>query len=405
MIICLVNQYYWPDEAATARLITELSEDLSKKNNRVIAIASRHSYTGKREKLLKKEDHCGVRIIRPSSTNFGRNILYFRAIDYFTFWISAFFRAFFLKKVEIFVFHSTPPFLAFMGVILRKMRRIPYVYVVEDLYPEVAESVGVIKKGILYSFLKSLSRYIMKQSERIVVLGRDMKNAVLRVELTIENKIAIIPNWADSEKIQPLPPGTTNLRNELSWGKDIFIVMYSGNCGRVHSFDEIIYAMEKLRFHEHIRFLFVGGGAKENIIRRAISDNPNAKLLSYRNDEELADSLSTGDIHLVTLKKGCEGLVVPSKIYGIMAVKRPFIFIGSEVSEPAIVIREFSCGFNIQSGDGESLVNTILYLFNNRSLCESTGKNGREAFMANFDRAIATDHYESLLKKSVPRGS
>ena len=228
-------------------------------------------------------------------------------------------------------------------------------------------------------------------------------------------KIKVISNWADSALITPLPPEESALRQEWIPG-DRFVVGYAGNLGRAHDVDTMLAAMALLQerakkspfdLAAKIMFVFVGGGAKRaslerEALKRGLS---NFRLRPYQPKERLRETLAVADVHLVSLNPKLEGLIVPSKFYGIAAAGRPTIFIGAEHGEIGRMLKEYGCGFTVAPGDGEALTELILALAGDRDLCASLGARARMAFERQWDKEKALAEWEALLQAvSHPHG-
>ena len=228
-----------------------------------------------------------------------------------------------------------------------------------------------------------------------------MKQQIITSYDIAEEKIRVIPYWADSQYIYPVD-------KEKNWFvkkhglEDKFVVQYSGNMGRGHLFEPILDAAKQLNNHEDIIFLFIGDGPKKSQICHFKKEAGlrNIKILPYQNISHLAYSLSAADVSIVSLNPKLTGFMVPSKIYGIMATKKPVIFIGSTKSDVSIVLRDANCGFTIESNGlnpGGEIVQKILYLCNNPKVRDKLGQNALSYFKQRFDRKISTSKYLRLI--------
>jgi glycosyltransferase involved in cell wall biosynthesis len=225
--------------------------------------------------------------------------------------------------------------------------------------------------------------------------------------------VRIIPNWADGTTVVHIDRATNALRAEWDLG-DAFVVGYSGNLGRAHEIETLLAAIaivEKAGAVETttpvgnasrrppVLWLFVGGGAlfdplKAEVARRGLTS---VRFKPYQPRECLGESLSAADVHLVSLRPELEGLIVPSKFYGICAAGRPTIFVGDKDGEIARLIARYQCGRTVAMGDGAGLARTILDLAADPGLCRQMGQRARQAFDAEFDKSIAVTRWERLL--------
>ena len=209
--------------------------------------------------------------------------------------------------------------------------------------------------------------------------------------------------------ILPIPVAQNKLRK--SWALNSgFIVGYAGNLGRAHDTATILDAMTLLQQQavasradavaQKITFVFVGGGAQRARLERQVLQQrlPNVRLYPYQPRERLAETLGVADVHLISLNPALEGLIVPSKFYGIAAAGRPMIFIGAADGEIARLIEEIGCGFTVAPGDGQALLDHILQLASDPELCESMGARGRAAFAKRWDKKCALAEWAALLR-------
>jgi glycosyltransferase involved in cell wall biosynthesis len=220
-------------------------------------------------------------------------------------------------------------------------------------------------------------------------------------------KIKVIGYWGDRALITPLPSKESALRQEWIPG-DRFVVGYAGNLGHAHDIDTMLSAMTLLQerakkspsdLAAKVMFVFVGGGAQRARLEREALKRGlgNFRLRPYQPKERLGETLAVADVHLVSLNPKLEGLIVPSKFYGIAAAGRPTIFVGSPLGEIARLIAHYRCGYTVSPGDGEALADRILELASNRALCAEMGARAREAFAAHWDKKQALAKWEAVL--------
>lgn len=363
MRVVLVNRYFQPDHSATSQIASDLAAHLASRGWQVAAITSRQRYDDPRAKLPARENWNGVVIHRVWSTRFGRGGLAGRAIDYLTFYASAFF-AMRRERDAVVVAMTDPPMLSVLATLASKR----VVNWLQDLFPEVAESLGIRAPRIL----RRIRDWSLRRAKANVVLGELMAARV--------PKSVVIHNWADAQ----LAP--------VAMANDRFVVGYSGNLGRAHEFGTIIGAMQQL---PDVRFVFTGGGAQLEHVRREAGAN--AEFRPYAPRERLSESLSSADAHLVSLQASLEGLIVPSKFYGILAVARPVIFIGARDGELARIIEEHRCGVVVEPGDVEGLKAAIGTVAGDPDM----GRRGRELYLERFAPSHAFAAWERVLEAAA----
>lgn len=236
-----------------------------------------------------------------------------------------------------------------------------------------------------------------------VVLGSRMKDLVT-AELGSSDSIRIIHNWADGSGIVPLRSSDNPLLDEWELrGK--FVVGYSGNMGRAHQFDTILEIAEKLGGYDDIIFLFIGGGAKRIWIEQQVKQRglDNVLFKDYQPRERLSQSLGVPNLHLISLNPDLEGLIVPSKFYGIAAAGRPMLFIGDESGEIARMIKSADCGASVTPGDATSAVDYILSIKESREEADCKGRNARDASVKQFSMKHAFSDWEAVLLECIQK--
>jgi len=372
-----VNRYFHPDHSATSQMASDLAFHLASRGYEVGAITSRQRYDDPRARLESGSAN-GVTIERVWSTRFGRGGLAGRAIDYLTFYLSAFL-AMRRERNAVLIAMTDPPLTSVVAAVAGKR----VVNWVQDLFPEVAESLGIRAPRLL----RRVRDWSLRRAKANVVLGELMAKRV--------PKATIIHNWADAG-LRPVEwrtgdPACPDRQDCLS---STFLVGYSGNLGRAHEFETILGAMRAL---PEVRFVFTGGGAQFEVVKR--SATANAEFRPYVAREKLSESLSSVDAHLVSLQPALEGLIVPSKFYGILAVARPVIFIGARDGELARVIQEHNLGMVVEPGDVDGLTRAISTLAEDPSAAAEMGRRGRELYLSRFAPHRAFEAWERVLEE------
>lgn len=401
MRIVFVNRYYHPDHSATSQILSELSFDLVREGYEVHVVASRQRYDDPSAALTPRECVHGVQVHRVWTSRFGRNNLAGRAFDYLTFYVTAGLALVqILHRNDVVVAKTDPPLISVVAAIAARLRSAVLVNWLQDVFPEVGEQLGVrLLQGFAGRLARSLRDYSLRSASTSVVLGDRMAGTVssrgagLRVE--------VIHNWADGGAIVPMQPAASELRRE--WGlENRFVVAYSGNLGRAHEFETIVGAMERLDVEPDVLFLFIGGGNKEPWLRSQLNRRglaQRAVFEPYQPKEKLSHSLCAAEAHLVTLQRNLEGLIVPSKFYGIAAAGRPAIFVGDPQGEIATLIRRHECGISIATGDCEGLASAIRLLKYNEELRQRMGTNARAALLKHYDRPLAVKRWRRVLEE------
>jgi glycosyltransferase involved in cell wall biosynthesis len=402
--VIILNQFFYPDHSATSQLMTDLAESLVERGVEVTALAGRGRYNGG-EKLKRSEDYKGVRIERAWATSFGKRNVIARVSDYLSFYLGASWRLMRLPRHDIVMALTTPPLIGLIALVIGRLRGQRVVSLVQDIYPDVAVSLGALRERSLATrLLNRISRLTLRRSDRIVVLGECMRQKIIAKvsDLDAATRIDVIHNWADGEEITPLNGEENSFASTQNLaGK--FVVLFSGNLGRVNEFQTVLEAASALRDRAGILFLFIGEGAKASEIEgyKKAHNLDNIRMLPYQPRENLKYSLSAGHASLVTLADGLAGLSVPSKTYGILAAGRPIIFVGDTNSSTARIVEENNCGAVVSSGDSNGLAHIITDWSSNEETISRLNIAARAAFDEHFDRKRAVKAYLDTFVKCM----
>ena len=411
--IVFVNRFFHPDHSATSQMLSDLAFALAANGHEIAVITARIGYEAGTSELPSRETISGVAVERVWSSRFGRARLLGRVADYLTFYLSALvclLRV--VRRGDIVVAKTDPPMLSVLVAPVARLKGARLVNWLQDIFPEVAAALGVGNGAVgrvAHTTLRWLRDRSLRRAEANVVLGERMAETVAGMGVRREN-IRIICNWADGEVVRPIAPDMNPLRRD--WGlQDRFVVGYSGNLGRAHEFETFLEAIADI---EHtpaapaITWLFIGGGVNQaammrEVVRRGLVS---VACQPYQPRDKLGESLSVADVHLVSLRSGLEGLIVPSKIYGVMAAGRPAIFVGDADGEVARTLRANDCGVTVAEGDGLALATAVLRLASQPTECRRQGCNARIGFERHYalPHAVArwTDLVQALQRTGVP---
>lgn len=404
--IVFVNRYFYPDYSATSQLLSDLAFDLSQKGFAVTVVCSRQLYDDPLARLASTELVNGVLVKRTYSTTFGRARLVGRAIDYGSFYVSASITLLaHLKKGSVVVAKTDPPMISVCAGVASVVKRAVLVNWMQDIFPEVADALGVrIRPYWLGRLVHRLRDWTLRVARKNVVLGDRMRSRLLSTGAS-KNSIVDIPNWADGTEILPVDRKNNPLIS--GWGlEDKFVVGYSGNLGRAHEVDTIIDSICMLKNNKDIVFLFIGGGAMLDRVRATVRGEnlQNVNFRPYQPRESLALSLSVPHIHLISLRPDMEGFVVPSKLYGVMAAARPCINIGDPDGEVARVLYQCDGGCSVRPGDVNGLVAAVQGYASNPTECETQGRSMRYMFEKKYNKPIALKKWSKLIEDVVSSG-
>ena len=400
MRVLFVNRFYYPDHSATSQMLTDLAGDLRRAGMDITVVTGRQLIDNACARLPVHERLDGIDVHRVWSTRFGRATLMGRGLDYLSFYFGAGWRlARLCRSGDVVVAKTDPPLISVMAGLVTKLRGAHLVNWLHDLFPEIAERLGVgFVSGGVARALRAMRNRTLRRARSNVVLGAGMAEQVRGLGIDPQ-RITIIHNWGDGEAIRPRPLRGHALRK--AWNlDDRFLAVYSGNMGYSHEFDTILDAANRLREDKHILFLFIGGGVQRGYIEQQAlrAGLTNVQFKPYQPRETLGQSLTAADAHLVSLLPQLEGLIVPSKFYAVAAAGRPIVFIGAEDGELANLIDDAQCGFRVAPGDGKALADGIASLAAHPDVGQRQGVAARRLFEARFDRRLAADAWHRLLQ-------
>jgi colanic acid biosynthesis glycosyl transferase WcaI len=399
--VIFLNRFFFPDHSATSQILSDLAFHLAASGTETHVITSRQLYDEPDARLACEETVQGVHIHRVSTTRFGRSTLWGRSIDYFSYYASTSRSLFALaRRDDIVVAMTDPPLISIVAMRAVRRRNACLVNWLQDIYPEVAIQLNVpLLKSPIGRSISALRDRSLKAARANVVLGQGMAKQVISRN-TFPNRVHVIPNWTDDEIISPLPHAANPLRRE--WGlEDKFVVGYSGNLGRAHEFDTILAASQRLKDHPRIVFVCVGGGHSFDDFSRCVKErglDRTFRFFPYQDRSMLKYSLGVADVHWISLKPELEGLIVPSKFYGIAAAGRPIIAISAKNGEIAQLVERNACGVVIAPGDANALAQALIDLSGETERVAEMGRRARGMLEADFTRRHAFERWRAVLE-------
>jgi glycosyltransferase involved in cell wall biosynthesis len=393
MRILLLNQFFYPDSAATSQILTDLARSLAAAGHSIRVICGRSTYAASYA-ASETLDPPAVEIVRTPSLPFSRSVMG-RIWSHISFLFGALCGSLVGPKPELVLTLTTPPALGCLGSLIGALTRARHFIWEMDVYPDIAVDLEVLSpRSWLTRAVGAAFDYSRRKADGVIALGECMRARLVRRGIP-EGRIQVAENWADGRQIHPLPfPGDGPLR-----------ILYSGNLGLAHDVDTIRAAILHFRSDHRLHFAFTGGGAQraalESFCRK--SNAANTSFQGYQPFSDLAQNLGDCHIGLVTQKAATLGAVVPSKTYGLMAAGRPILYIGPREATPAGIIERFRCGWQIDPGDTAGLMALLELLAVNPGLIREAGALGRQAFLRHYDLPIGVARICSILGVSQPK--
>lgn len=385
MRIVMINQFYPPDTAATGQLLADLAQSLGRRGYEVHIVCSRRSYAGGEASFKTGCSFVeGVRVWRVRASGFGRVGLFGRLADYLSFYIFAMLKVLTLPRCDVCVTLTTPPMIQLLGVLSRSLRGTSLVIWTMDLYPQIASALGALReRGWLYRVLAWLGAWSYRRAARIIALGEVMAEKLRQAGAPTE-RIEVVHNWVPAERVSPEPAES----NDSS-----MLLMYSGNLGAGHDLETVLDALSKLEHPQAVRTRFVGHGRQKPALQNQAQEL-GLSTVEFADPvplEQLSGHLARGDVHLISQRPGTEGLLVPSKLYGIMAAGRPALYIGPDDTEVAEILRDSGAGVCVAPGDAVDLARQIDRLAASPDVRRAMGNTAHETYSMHFGRSRSVD--------------
>ncbi len=395
--LLVLNQYYWPGVEATAQLLTELCEGLGEDAEVKVVTGVLHGHEDEPRHIV----HNGVEIVRVASTSFERSKLGARAANYVTYLTSALLGGLRGPRPDVVLCMTDPPIVADIALLVARRYRAPLVVISQDVFPEIAVELKRLENPVATRLLRALVSLYLRRADRIVAIGDTMRRR-LEAKGAPPERVHVIPNWVDTSRLVP-----RDKANEwaLRGGLDKkFVVMHSGNVGHAQDLDSLVRAATFLRDLDDLAIFIVGTGARhaELVALAERLEVDQVQFLYYQPRDVLAQSLSAADVHVVGLARGLAGYVVPSRLYGILAVARPVIVAADPESETAEVVERIGCGIVVPPGRPELLARAIRDTHDGKYDLEAMGARGRDWVEQEADRSVAMRRYRDLLLGLAP---
>ncbi|HSE21551.1 MAG TPA: glycosyltransferase family 4 protein [Pyrinomonadaceae bacterium] len=366
MKILLLNQCFYPDVVSTAQHLTDLAVELVERGNSVTVVTSDRGYDNGGMKFKGAERWRDIQIIRIPSLSLGKSSKLRRTLNFGSFLTCCALRLLTLGRFDVVVALTSPPLISFLGALFVKLRGGRFCFWVMDLNPDEAIAAGWLKPDSLIAKLfQRMLIFSLKTASRAVVLDRFMKDRILAKGIAPE-KVLVVPPWSHDHTVSYNEAGRKQFRaaHHLS---ESFVVMYSGNHSPCHPLDTLLSAAQELASHREIKFVFAGGGSEKAKVREFASEMNlnNIVCLPYEPLDTLSHSLSAADLHVVVMGNNFVGVVHPCKIYNIMTIGAPSLYIGPAQSHVTDIARanEKHQFFLAKHGDTASVVNSILSLY------------------------------------------
>lgn len=399
--IWMLSELYFPEEAGAGYYLTRIAEAIAKRHP-VCVLTVQPTYAFRGIKAPVDEIRNRVHIHRCFATALNKDIIPLRLINLITITLSLFFNAIVrIRQGDIVLATTSPPTLPIIAGLICKLRRAKLVLRIEDLYPQALLATRVIKPtSFVVKLCDVLQKWVYQRAECICVLGREMLKAVHSYNGNGMHHFELIPHWADSDEIEPMPRKENVLLNALNLTNK-FVVQYSGNVGRLYDLESLAECAKLLEGHSDIHFLLIGSGAKTTIFRKRVRELAlkNVTVLPPLPRSQLRQSLNACDVAVVPFVSGIADVSVPSRMYNIMSVGKPIVAAAEKASEISQVILEESIGWVVQPESPDLLAKAILAASAKPELLRKMSIRAQSAAVKKYARSTILRRHQELMDR------
>jgi colanic acid biosynthesis glycosyl transferase WcaI len=393
MHILLLNQYYPPDTSATAKMAVQIAEKLAQRH-RVTVVAGRPSYDPDEYypySLQRNDVRNNVTVERVGSTAYPRHQMPRRVSNYLSYLALAVPRALAIRP-DIVLAMTDPPVAGIAGAFVARMSSRPFVYNIRDLYPDMAVGGEIVNSGFWVDRWERMHRRALRQAACVVVLGNDMRDRIIAKGVAPE-RVVIVRDGSSFPSFLPerSDPVVQKIRSGFS-----FVAIHAGNLGFYGAWNTLLKAAEILR-NENIGLVFVGGGANRATLEASAQSSPNVRFSPFFPVEQVPHVMMAGDVHIVTVRRGLEGVVVPSKLYSILAAGRPVLAVAPASTDAARIITETGCGMSADPDDPAAVAAALVQLRNDPARLSQMGVRAREV-AAKYARVNELDRFVNVME-------
>lgn len=404
MKILFLPAYYYPEHAASSYLGDDLRVALCENDAEIVLYAPtpsrgvtaeiRKEYSSKEKKREVLLDGKLV-VNRFNLYAEGKNPI-MRALRYLLCWVKQFNRGLFAKDIDCIYLASTPPIQGVLGGLLKKLRKKPFIYNLQDIFPDSLAGTGLAKKGgLLWKIGRVIENFTYSNADKIIVISEDFKRNIMAKGVP-EEKIVVIYNWVDEKAVQPVAKEDNPLFEEFGLSRDKFTIVYAGNLGNAQNISIIVDAAKLLL---DIQFALFGTGGLESELRTQIENEQlsNVHLNPLQPFERVSQVYSLGDACIVSCKAGLGGSAMPSKTWTIMSCGRPVVANFDE-GDLKDILENNKCGVFSHAGNVKEFVAAIRQMATNREKCEEMGKNARQFILDNLTKEVGTRKYVDVIR-------
>jgi glycosyltransferase involved in cell wall biosynthesis len=393
--ILVLNEYFPPDTSATAKLALEFIEPLARRH-RVTVICGRPSYDPTERHpyyFWRREVRGNLVIERVGSTAFPRFQMRRRVCNYLSYLALAIPRALAIRS-DVILAMTDPPVMGIAASYVARLTGRPFVYNIRDLYPDMAIGGSIVRPSRIIRCWERMHRKALRSAARVIVLGEDMRDRILAKGVD-PARIAIVRDGAPLPEMLPPPdnPVARQIRGDFR-----FVLVHAGNLGFYGAWRTLIRAA-RLLAPEGVGLVFIGEGAKKSEIESEAAGCSNVRFLPYFRAHDVANVLASGNLQIVTVKRGLEGVVVPSKLYPLLAAGRPTLVVAPDETDAARIVTRAGCGLVADPDDPEAVADAVRRVLRDPALLPEMSARAREIALT-YDKVKQIDAFVKIVEES-----
>ena len=356
--LLILNRCFPPEIGATGKVAQDFGRVLGKKHLTTILVGGPVGLEAKDSpSQIHPKSQNSFHIEHLGNTTFSHRRLIGRVFNYVTYLILALYRSVTIRpKPDVIVAMTDPPLACVVGLLTRFVRKCKFVYNIQDLHPDMAVAAGMVRSGFFVRLWERAHNWVLGRCDLIIVPGRDMKERIQTKGFPV-GPVIVIPNG--SEPLHPPVQSDHPIMKEIR-GDFPFTLIHAGNLGYAGSWETILDVAHRLS-GENIGIVFVGDGVMRPRLEALSINLPHVRFFDYWPHDDLPYVLGAGDFHIVTVRRGLEGLLVPSKMYTILMSGRPILAITPEICDVSRLVRNSQCGLVANPDDPESIAQCVLY--------------------------------------------
>lgn len=400
----VISQVYVPDPASVGQHVADAAAEMARRGYRVVVYASARGYDDPTKKYPSRETLQGVEVRRLPLSSLGKSSIAIRLVAQWIFLIQAMVRGVFTRNLVGVMVSTSPPFCGFAGAVISKLRGVPVKYWLMDLNPDQMVAMGKLKETSLpVKIFDWFNRTILRQASEIVMLDRFMLERVNKKGVEVARKTAIMPPWPHEDELAKIAHADNPFRAKQGLdGK--FVIMYSGNHSPANPIKTILDAAERFQGDDRLVFMCIGGGGgKKEVEEKVAKGIKNIRSLPYQPLSEIKYSLSSADVHIVSVGPGVVGIVHPCKVYGAMAVSRPILLLGPNPCHVSDLIEKHKIGWHISHGDVDGAERVIKQILATpREELAAMGERAAEVIRTQLSKDILQTKFCDVLQKDLP---